>query len=387
MKPIENKPKPIPYGRQCIDSADVAAVTEALLSDWLTTGPRVEAFEEKTAKTAGVRCGGAVSSGTAALHAAMHAIGIGPGDEVIVPPMTFAATANAVVYQGGTPVFADVQPDTLLLDPETVEARISSKTRAIVAVDYAGQMCDYDRLQQIAQRHGLYLVADACHSIGGQYKGRLSGSCADLSVFSFHPVKHVTTGEGGMVVSDNPDLIARVKQFRNHGITTDLHEREAAGSWYYEIADIGYNYRLTDFQCALGIAQLEKLAASIEKRNAIARCYDEFFSQVPQISALHTQPYNHHAYHLYVIQLHLETGSRTRQQVFSFLRNENIGVNVHYIPVHCHPFYQKKFHTFKGLCPSAEAAYERILTLPIFPSMDKTDMDRVCQAVQAAVQN
>jgi len=366
------------YGRHEIDEEDLAAVREVLLSDWLTTGPKVEEFERELAKFAGVQFGAAVNSGTAALHAAMAAIDIQPGDEVIVPPITFAATANAVVYQGGIPVFADVDSETLLIDPEKVEEKITSKTRAVIAVDYAGQMCDYDALREITKKYGIYLIADACHSIGGAYKGFPSGSCADLTVFSFHPVKHITTGEGGMVVTNDKELIRRVKSFRNHGISADFHQRQDMGSWYYEIETIGFNYRLTDFQCALGITQLKKLESRIDKRNILARKYDLFFEGFDSVTPLKKEAFVDHAYHLYVVKLDLGLLKKSRLEIFSFLRNEGIGVNVHYIPVHYHPFYKKTFNTYKGLCPKAEEAYERILTLPLFPAMTEEDIKRVC---------
>jgi len=382
---FENKIFFLPYGRHDIDEEDLEAVRNVLLSDWLTTGPKVEEFEQTLAKISGTKFGGVVNSGTAALHAAMAAIDIKPGDEVIVPPMTFAATANAVVYQRGIPVFADVDPDTLLIDPEKVEEKITSKTRAVISVDYAGQMCDYDALRRITKKHGLYLVADACHSIGGAYKGSPSGSCADLTVFSFHPVKHITTGEGGAVVTNDKKLIQKVKLFRNHGINTDLHERQKTESWYYEIETPGFNYRLTDFQCALGISQLKKLESRIHKRNMLANQYDRFFEGMDGIAPLKKQEFIAHAYHLYVVKLDINRLKRNRLEIFSFLRNEGIGVNVHYIPVHYHPFYKKTFNTYKGLCPMAEAAYERILTLPLFPAMTEDDVKRVCRIIKSAV--
>ncbi|MCF6249122.1 MAG: UDP-4-amino-4,6-dideoxy-N-acetyl-beta-L-altrosamine transaminase [Desulfobacula sp.] len=383
----EDKKYFLPYGRHRIDEEDLKAVRDVLLSDWLTTGPKVEEFEQDVAKTANVKFGGAVNSGTAALHAAMNAINIKPGDEVILTPMTFAATANAVVYQGGIPVFADVDPETLLIDPRKVEEKISSKTRAVIAVDYAGQMCDYDALNEITKKYGLYLIADACHSIGGSYKGFPSGSCADLTVFSFHPVKHITTGEGGMVVTDKKELIHRVKLFRNHGINTDLHQRKKMDSWYYEIKELGFNYRMTDFQCALGISQLKKLNSWIHKRNLIAKEYDRFFEGIKGVSPLKTESSVSHAYHIYVVKLNTELLKRNRQEVFSFLRNKGIGVNVHYIPVHYHPFYKNKFNTAKGLCPITEEVYERILTIPLFPGMVQEDVKKVCSAVKDAVQS
>jgi perosamine synthetase len=382
---FENKKDFLPYGRHDIDEEDIKAVRNVLLSDWLTTGPKVEEFEQELAKISHTKFAGVVNSGTAALHAAMAAVDIKPGDEVIVPPMTFAATANAVVYQGGVPVFADVDPDTLLMDPEKLEEKITSKTRAVISVDYAGQMCDYDALRKITKKHGLYLVADACHSIGGGYKGSPSGSCADLTVFSFHPVKHITTGEGGAVVTNDKKFIEKVKSFRNHGINADLHERQKAETWYYEIEMPGFNYRLTDFQCALGISQLKKLESRIHKRNMIANQYDRFFEGMDGIAPLKKQEFIAHAYHLYVVKLDINRLKRNRLEIFSFLRNEGIGVNVHYIPVHYHPFYQRTFNTYKGLCPIAEDAYERILTLPLFPAMTEDDVKRVCRIIKNAV--
>jgi perosamine synthetase len=367
----------IPYGHQCIDEEDIRSVVDILRSDWLTTGPTVAEFEEVFARTTGAKFAVAVSSGTAALHAAMYALGIGPGDEVIVPAMTFAASANCVVYQGGTPVFADVNPETLLIDPASVESHLSERTRAIIAVDYAGQPCDYDTLQDIAERHDLALVADACHSLGGRYKERPVGALAALTAFSFHPVKHITTGEGGMITTDKPDLAERMRVFRNHGITTDHRRREEQGSWFYEMAELGYNYRITDFQCALGMSQLRKLPEWIGRRRDIAARYDEAFSGMTCVKPLATGKDLFHAYHLYVIRLCLEGTALDRSMVFKKMRDAGIGVNVHYIPVHLHPFYRKRFGTKPGLCPVAEDAYERIISLPLFPAMSDDDVGTV----------
>lgn len=371
----------LPYGHQWIDAEDIAAVVEVLRSEWLTTGPKVPEFEQAFAAFTGAREAVAVNSGTAALHAAIDALAIGPGDEVLVPAMTFAASANAVVYQGGTPVFCDVDPQTLLLDPADAERRITPRTRAIVAVDYAGQPCDYDALRAIAGRHGLKVVADACHALGGADRGRRVGSLADLSTFSFHPVKHITTGEGGMVTTDSPELAARMRKFRNHGITTDARQREAAGSWFYEMTDLGFNYRLSDFQCALGTSQLKRLPAWIERRRAIAALYDEAFATMPGVRPLGVRPGASHAYHLYVVRLDLVRLRGSRGSVFAALRGMQIGVNVHYIPVHLHPYYRSRFGTGPGDCPVAEAAYEEILTLPMFPKMTDADVRRVLAAV------
>ena len=371
----------IPYGRQSIDEEDIQAVVEVLRSDWLTTGPKVDEFEGAFANFVGAKYAVAVCNGTAALHAAIYALGIEPGDEVIVPAMTFAATANSVVFQGATPVFADVDPQLLILDPNQVEKKITPRTKAIIAVDYTGHPADYDELSSISKQHGIALVADSCHALGATYKGRPVGSVADLSTFSFHPVKHITTGEGGMITTDDPELAKRMRMFRNHGITTDHRQREALGSWFYEMVDLGYNYRLTDFQCALGIRQLRKLPEWLERRREIARCYDEAFAELSAVSPLRVEKDVVHAYHLYVVRLDLEQLQADRADIFTGLRSEGIGVNVHYIPVHLHPFYRKRFGTGPGLCPEAEAAYEQIISLPIYSNMSDASVDEVIKAV------
>jgi perosamine synthetase len=375
----------IPYGRQTIDDEDIKAVREVLRSDWLTTGPKVAEFEEALARYVGAKFAVAVSSGTAALHCAMYALGIGPGHEVIVPAMTFAASANCVIYQGGTPVFVDVAADTLLIDPEDVERKITPQTKAIIAVDYAGQPCDYHALKEIADRHHLSLVADACHSLGATYRGRSVGSLADLSVFSFHPVKHITTGEGGMITTDREEYAKRLRIFRNHGITSDHWQREAQGSWFYEMVDLGYNYRITDFQCALGMSQLQNLPRWLERRQEIARQYDEAFAGIKEIRPLAVEAEVRHAYHLYVIRVNKDERGFDRKTFFQALRSRGIGVNVHYIPVHLHPFYQKRFGTGPGLCPVAESVYEQILSLPMYPAMTDEDIKIVINTVRSLI--
>lgn len=362
----------IPYGRQLIEDDDIAAVVEVLRSDWLTTGPKVGEFEEAVAGFTGAAYGVAVSSGTAALHAAMNAIGIGPGDEVIVPAMTFAATANCVVYQGGVPVFADVDARSLLVDPEEVLARITPRTRAVIAVDYAGHPCPYDRLREICERHDLILVADGCHALGAEYRGRRVGSIADLTVFSFHPVKHITTGEGGMIVTDRPEWAERMRRFRNHGIMSDHRQREEKGTWYYEMEELGFNYRITDLQCALGISQLTRLSGWLAKRGDLARVYDRHLTGADSVSPLAVVSHIRHAYHLYVV---LCADSLDRAALFGRLRQRGIGVNVHYLPVHMHPFYRKNYATGPGLCPRAEAAYEQILSLPLHPGLTEKEVE------------
>ncbi len=377
----------IPYGRQCIDEEDIQAVCKVLRSDWLTTGPMVEIFENAVKEFTGAREAVAVSSGTAGLHAVMNALEIQTGDEVIVPSITFAATANAVVYQGGVPVFADVDKDTLLLDPDSEEKKITDKTRAVVGVDYAGQSCDYDVLKQIAQQHSITLVADSCHALGGTYKNKKVGNIADMTVFSFHPVKHITTGEGGMIVTPSARMANKMRRFRNHGINSDHKTRSENKLWFYEIDQLGFNYRLTDIQCALGISQLKKLPQWIKKRNQIARSYDDFFKTVNGITPLKYLDYGVHAYHLYVILFNRDSIKYTRAEIFSKLRDMGIGVNVHYIPVHYHPFYKKTFGCLKGLCPVAEDTYERMITLPLFPQMSRNDVERVCAGVRESIQD
>lgn len=365
----------IPYGRQTIDDNDIAAVVDVLRSDWLTTGPAVERFETDICVYTGARHGVAVSNGTAALHAAMFALNIGPGDEVIVPPMTFAASANCILYQGGTPVFADVDAATLLIDPVAVEAAITPRTKAIIAVDYAGQPCDWDALRAIADRHHLALVADGCHALGASFKGRKVGTLADITVFSFHPVKHITTGEGGMAVTNDERLAARMRAFRGHGITTTASQREKSGAWFYEMTELGYNYRITDFQCALGSSQLKKLDAWIDKRNELAQAYEAALAEQDSIRPLKCREEVRHAYHLYVVR------TPGRDALFHHLRANGIGANVHYVPVHLHPYYRNVVGTREGLCPVAEAAYREILTLPLWPGMTEDNILTITRTI------
>ena len=372
----------LPYSRQSIAKRDVQAVVDALYSDWLTTGPKVREFEQAFARRAGAGEAVAVSSGTAALHAAMHALGIGPGDEVIVPAITFVASANCVVYQGATPIFADVNPETLLIDPKDVAAKITPRTQAIIGVDYAGQPCDYDALKISAGRKShIALVADACHSFGASDKSRPVGTLADLNVFSLHPVKAITAGEGGVVTTDSFETAYRMRCFRNHGVTSDHFQREQQGSWLYEMVELGYNYRLTDLQCALALSQLEQLTDWIVRRRAIAHRYDEAFCHLVGIQPLRSRSDVEHAYHLYVVRLDLACLNADRAKIFAALRAEGIGVNVHYLPVHLHPFYREHFGLGPGYCPHAEAAYKTILSLPLFPAMSDRDVEDVIEAV------
>jgi len=374
--------EPIPYGTQSVSDEDIEAVVAVLKSDRLTTGPAVAAFESGVAEVAGTRHAVAVSSGTAALHAAVFALDIGPGDEVIVPPITFAATANCVAYQRGTPVFADVDAGTLLVDPGEVARRMTPRTKAIIAVDYAGQPCDYDALRRLADASDVRLISDACHAIGAAYKGRPVGSLADATVFSFHPVKTITSGEGGMLTTDDEALAERARRFRNHGISADTRAREALGAWFYEMQDLGFNYRLSDIQCALGLSQLSRLQAWVRRRREIAATYDTAFSEVGSLDPLAVRPDVTHAYHIYVVRLH---EALSRDQVFRSLRNLGIGVNVHYVPVHLHPWYRDRFGYGPGDMPVAEKAYDQLLTLPLFPGMTDDDVRRVVDSVLRVV--
>jgi perosamine synthetase len=371
----------LPYGRQSVDEVDVQAVVEVLRSDWLTTGPKVAEFEEAFAARVGAAHAVSFSSGTAALHAAAFAAGLKPGDEAITSPMTFAATANCVLYQGATPVFADVSRDTLNLDPEHVAGKITPKTRALLPVDYAGHPADLTPIMEIARSNGLIMIEDACHALGAEYGGRRVGSIADMTAFSFHPVKHITTGEGGMVVTNDSKLAETLRRFRNHGISSEARQRQSAGQWHYEMVLLGFNYRLPDIVCALGIEQLKKLNANLARRREIAAVYASAFREMPGVIPPAVRAGVNPAWHLYPIRLDLEKLTADRAQIFRALRAENIGVNVHYIPVHLHPYYRERFGYKGGEFPVAEDAYARLISLPMFHSMSDQDVDDVLRAM------
>ena len=370
----------LPYGRQSVDEKDIQAVVKVLRSDWLTTGPKVGEFEERFSARVGAKYAVTFSSGTAALHAAAFAAGLGPGDEAITTPMTFCATANCVLYQGAKPVFADVCPDTLNLDPERVAGKISPQTKAIIAVDYAGHPADLDELGKLAAQHRLLLIEDASHALGAEYRGRRIGGIADMTVFSFHPVKHLTTGEGGMVTTNDPRLAEVLRRFRNHGISREARRRQPSGQWYYEMVLLGFNYRLTDIACALGMSQLEKLDGNLLRRREIAFRYSEAFREIPMVVAPAVRSHVSPAWHLYPIRLKVELLSVGRGDIFGALRAENIGVNVHYIPVHKHPYFRERFGYHGGEYPVAEDAYERLISLPMFHSMTDQDVEDVLAA-------
>lgn len=380
------RPTFLPYGRQSVDESDIQAVVEVLRSDWLTTGPRVAEFEEAFATRVGAEHAVSFSSGTAALHAAAFAAGLKPGDEAITTPLTFAATANCVLYQGATPVFADVSGDTLNVDPEQVDRKISPKTRAIIPVDYAGHPADLTPILAIARQHGLTVIEDACHALGAEYGGRRVGSIADMTVFSFHPVKHITTGEGGMVATNDPRLAETLRRFRNHGISSDARQRQRAGQWHYEMVLLGFNYRLPDIVCALGIQQLKKLDGNLARRREIAARYTVALREIPGVIPPAVRLEGNPAWHLYPIRLDLTKLTVDRAEVFRALRAENIGVNVHYIPVHLHQYYRERFKSnSKGSYPVAEDAYERLISLPMFHSMTAQDVEDVIHALHKVV--
>lgn len=378
------RPTLLPYGRQTVSKDDVCAVEEVLRSDWLTTGPKVEEFEELFAESVGARYAVSFSSGTAGLHGAVFAAELGGGCEAITSPMTFAATANCLLYQGARPVFADVQADTLNLDPEQIVGCLTPRVKAILPVDYGGHPAELDEIRAIAARQGLAVIEDAAHALGAVYKGRRVGRLSTMTVFSTHPVKQITTGEGGVVTTNEASLAERLRLFRNHGIRGSARDRQEQGKWFYEMVTLGYNYRVTDIQCALGISQLQKLEGWLERRRAIAEKYSQAFAKIPEIAIPVQRPHCDSAWHLYVIRLNLERLRATRLQVFQALRAENIGVNVHYIPVPWHPYYQQLGYT-RGHWPVAESAYERVLTLPLFPGMRDSDAEDVIHAVQKVI--
>ena len=372
----------LPYGRQSLEEDDIRAVVDVLRSDWLTTGPKVGEFEEAFAERVGAKYAVSFCSGTAALHGAAFAAGLKAGDEAITSPMTFAATANCVLYQGARPVFADVCADTLNLDPERAAARITAKTRVILPIAYAGHPADMDAFVALAEQRGLVVIEDACHALGAEYRWRRTGSIAHMSVFSFHPVKHVTTGEGGMVTTDRPDYAELLRRFRNHGITSDAMQRQAAGQWHYEMVALGFNYRLTDIACALGLSQMKRLDENLSRRRAIAARYTAEFRAIPEVIAPAVRDDVKAAWHLYPIRLDLSRLSADRGQVFKALRAENIGVNVHYVPVHLHPYYREHLGCNAGEFPIAEDAYERLLSLPMFHGMSDQDVEDVIEGVR-----
>lgn len=369
----------IPYGKQTIEQDDIQAVVDVLQSDFLTTGPKIAEFEQTVADYVGAKYAVAISNGTSALHAACFAAGIGPGDEVITTPLTFAASANCVLYCGGTPVFADVDPKTYNIDPEDIRRKITDRTKAIIAVHLAGQPCDMDAIHSIAREHGLIVIEDGAHALGSVYKGKKVGSLSDMTTFSFHPVKPITTGEGGMIVTDNEDFYKKMILFRSHGITRDdsMMTRND-GPWFYQQFDLGYNYRITDIQCALGCSQMKKLDRFLARRKEIVARYNEAFADCDNIITPYQLSDTESGWHLYIVQVK----NCDRRQVFENMREKGIGVNVHYIPVYMHPYYQE--HGYENVhCANAEEIYSHIISLPLYPGLTSEQQDYVIDTLKS----
>lgn len=369
----------IPYGKQTIEQDDIQAVVDVLQSDFLTTGPKIAEFEQTVADYVGAKYAVAISNGTSALHAACFAAGIGPGDEVITTPLTFAASANCVLYCGGTPVFADVDPKTYNIDPEDIRRKITDRTKAIIAVHLAGQPCDMDAIHSIAREHGLIVIEDGAHALGSVYKGKKVGSMSDMTTFSFHPVKPITTGEGGMIVTDNEDFYKKMILFRSHGITRDdsMMTRND-GPWFYQQFNLGYNYRITDIQCALGCSQMKKLDRFLARRKEIVARYNEAFADCDNIITPYQLSDTESGWHLYIVQVK----KCDRRQVFENMREKGIGVNVHYIPVYMHPYYQE--HGYENVhCANAEEIYSHIISLPLYPGLTSEQQDYVIDTLKS----
>jgi len=369
----------ISYGRQCIEDDDIAAVVEALKSDYLTAGPKIAEFEKAFAEEVGAKYAVAVSNGTAALHIAALALGLGIGDEVITTPLTFAASANCVLYCSATPVFADINPDTMLLDIEKVREKITSKTKAIIPVHYGGELCNMDAFSELAREHNLAIIQDCAHSLGGKTCGKAQGEYPGMQIWSFHPVKIITTGEGGAVTTNDESLYKKLLRLRTHGITRDTTQyvNDNKGGWYYEMLDLGFNYRLTDIQCALGISQLKKLNRFLQRRREIVERYNEAFVNSP-LKIQHTPKWSTPARHLYTIRLNEE---HRRREVFDSLLAKNIGVNVHYIPTYLLPHY-KNLGYKPEICPIAEDSYNRMITLPLHPQLTDEQVKYVIECVK-----
>lgn len=378
--------KKIGYGHQYIDDADIQAVVGVLKSDFLTCGPKIDEAEAKLCEITGAKYAVLIANGTAALHATMFAAGIGPGDEVITTPITFAASANCALYCEGTPVFADINLETYNIDPEDIERKITDKTKAVVAVDFTGQAVEIDRIKGTCDRYNLIFIEDAAHSLGTVYNGKPVGSLADMTEFSFHPVKTCTAGEGGAITTDDSEFFKKLLLFRTHGITRvqEWMDKESEGGWYYQQVALGYNYRMTDIQAALLSSQLDKLAVFAARRKELVKRYDEAFSNMPEITIQQEIPESDTVRHLYIIQLNLEMLKCRRREIFDALQAEGVGVNVHYIPVYFFPYYQKLGYKL-GSCPNAERLYERIISIPLFYSMTNEDQDKIVEAVRKVV--
>ncbi|MBA7506954.1 UDP-4-amino-4-deoxy-L-arabinose--oxoglutarate aminotransferase [subsurface metagenome] len=380
-KPVRKKF--LPYGHQSIDEKEINEVIDSLKSNWITTGPKMRSFEENFKKYIGSKFAVAVNSGTAALHISTSSINIKPGDEVITTPLTFVASANCVVYRGGTPIFADIKKNTYNIDPEEVKSKITSKTKALIPVHFAGQPCDMDEISEIAKENDLIVIEDAAHAIDAKYKGKKIGTLSDLTIFSFHPVKNMTTAEGGMVTTNDDNLYEKLLMFRTHGISKDAQKRFGkSGGYYYDMQYLGFRYNLSELHASLGIHQLAKLESFQKRRREVVKIYNKELKNIEELSIPFVKKDVKHSWHLYVIQLNLEKLRVDRDYIFKALREENIGVNVHYIPVHYHSYYQNKFGLKKGILPNVERLYPRLLTIPLFHSMSDDDVYDVINALE-----
>jgi UDP-4-amino-4,6-dideoxy-N-acetyl-beta-L-altrosamine transaminase len=370
----------IPYGKQTIDKKDIKAVVEVLGAEFLTTGPKIKEFEEKFAKFVGAKYAVAVSNGTAALHLACLAAGLKNGDEMITSPMTFAASANCALYCGAKPVFVDIKENGLI-DERLIEKKITPRTKIIIPVHLGGLPCDMKKIKSIAKKHKLVVIEDACHALGSKYIGTKIGDCtySDMAIFSFHPVKHITTGEGGMITTNSKALYDKLLLLRTHGITKNLDglSNKNEEPWFYEMQELGFNYRLTDIQCALGISQLDKVRGFIKKRMAIANVYDKAFSKTESVEIIKPSEGYKNAYHLYIIKV---KNAETRLNMFKYLMSKDIFCQVHYIPVYWHPYYQNMGFK-KGTCPKAEEFYERIISIPMYPGLKKMEQNKVIKTI------
>lgn len=371
------------YGHQYIDKTDVEAVSEVLVSDFLTCGPKIEELEKRLCEITGAKHAVAVSNGTAALHVACLAAGIKEGDELITTPITFAASANCALYCGATPVFADINPRTYNISPDKVKEKITEHTKAVVAVDFTGQAAELDELLAVCREKGITLIEDGAHSIGTKYKGKPVGSIADMTTFSFHPVKTVTGGEGGAVMTNSKELYEKLLLYRSHGITrnAELMQHESDGPWYYEMLDLGYNYRMTDIQAALLLSQLDKLPMFSARRKEIVEKYNEAFREIPELFVQEEIPESDTTRHLYILRICSERLTTDRAGFFKALAAENICCNVHYIPVYYMPHYEKLGYK-RGLCPEAEKLYAEEMSLPLYYAMTNQDVEDVISAVK-----
>jgi len=376
----------LPYGVQWLDDKEISEVIDSLKSNWITTGPKMRFFEDKFKSFIGSKYAIAVNSGTAALHISTSSINIQPGDEVITTPFTFVASANCVVYRGGIPIFADIKKDTYNIDPSEIKRKLTPKTKAIIPVHFAGQPCDMDEIIEIANENNLFIIEDAAHAIDAEYKNKKIGNISDLTTFSFHPVKNITTAEGGMVTTNDDELYNKLLMFRTHGISKDAVKRFGkSGDFYYDMQYLGFRYNLSELHASLGIHQLNKLEAFQKRRRKITKIYNQELKNIKEITIPYVKSDIKHSWHLYVIQVDIDKLKVDRDYIFRALREENIGVNVHYIPVHYHSYYQTKFRLKKGILPNVEMLFPRIITIPLFHKMSDCDAYDVINALEKVI--